>query len=50
MLLKDPSNSTLLDSFNQVASSMKIPDEFEYTLEGLDSDTFTYLAEDSKMF
>ena len=50
VLLNDPSNNTLLDSFHKVASSMKIPDEFEYTLEGLESDTFTYLAEDTKMF
>ena len=29
---------------------MPIPDEFEYALEDFGSETFTYLAEDSKMF
>lgn len=47
--MRDPSSGTLLDSFKEVASSMPIPDEFEYTLENQEIESFKYLEEDSKM-
>ena len=51
---REPSQNTLLDSFKELASSMPIPDEFEYELElqdrKSDDDGFTCGMDDSGVF